>query len=404
MMEYTIFGESHGPAVGVLIQNIPAGLPVDGELIHADLLRRKASGALATGRHEPEEVELLAGVYQGRTTGDALVAVLRNRDVRSGDYAALRDTPRPGHADYAAFVRSGGCNDYRGGGRFSGRLTAPLTVAGTLAKTFLKTLDITVNAVVLEEEALRRRAAEARENGDSVGGQIRCTVSGVPAGLGGPDWRDTVESEISRHVFAIPAVKAIGFGEGEGFAALHGSEANDAFRTDGSRVFTETNHSGGINGGISNGMDIVFTATFRPTPSIAKPQETVDLARMENTAVTVGGRHDSCVALRAAPVVEAAAALAICRLLPADDGSLAGLRRQLDDVDEQMTALLARRLALAGEIGRYKAAQGLPVLDEAREKEVLARRGDLLPQRRQQVERLFRLLMAESREEQERHA
>lgn len=404
MMEYTIFGESHGPAVGVLIQNIPAGLPVDGELIHADLLRRKASGALATGRHEPDEVELLAGVYQGRTTGDALVAVLRNRDVRSGDYAALRDTPRPGHADYAAFVRSGGCNDYRGGGRFSGRLTAPLTVAGTLAKTFLKTLDITVNAVVLEEEVLRRRAAEARENGDSVGGQIRCTVSGVPAGLGGPDWRDTVESEISRHVFAIPAVKAIGFGEGEGFAALHGSEANDAFRIDGSRVFTETNHSGGINGGISNGMDIVFTATFRPTPSIAKPQETVDLARMENTTVTVGGRHDSCVALRAAPVVEAAAALAICRLLPADDGSLAGLRRQLDDVDEQMTALLARRLALAGEIGRCKAAQGLPVLDEAREKEVLARRGDLLPQRRQQVERLFRLLMAESREEQERHA
>ena len=404
MMEYTIFGESHGPAVGVLIQNIPAGLPVDGELIHADLLRRKASGALATGRHEPDEVELLAGVYQGRTTGDALVAVLRNRDVRSGDYAALRDIPRPGHADYAAFVRSGGCNDYRGGGRFSGRLTAPLTVAGSLAKTFLKTLDITINAVVLEEEVLRRRAAEARENGDSVGGQIRCTVSGVPAGLGGPDWRDTVESEISRHVFAIPAVKAFGFGEGEGFAALHGSEANDAFRTDGSRVFTETNHSGGINGGISNGMDIVFTATFRPTPSIAKPQETVDLARMENTAVTVGGRHDSCVALRAAPVVEAAAALAICRLLPADDGSLAGLRRQLDDVDEQMTALLARRLALAGEIGRYKAAQGLPVLDEAREKEVLARRGDLLPQRRQQVERLFRLLMAESREEQERHA
>ena len=404
MMEYTIFGESHGPAVGVFIQNIPAGLPVDGELIHADLLRRKASGALATGRHEPDEVELLAGVYQGRTTGDALVAVLRNRDVRSGDYAALRDTPRPGHADYAAFVRSGGCNDYRGGGRFSGRLTAPLTVAGSLAKTFLKTLDITVNAVVLEEEALRRRAAEARENGDSVGGQIRCTVSGVPAGLGGPDWRDTVESEISRHVFAIPAVKAIGFGEGEGFAALHGSEANDAFRTDGSRIFTETNHAGGINGGISNGMDIVFTATFRPTPSIAKPQETVDLARMENTAVTVGGRHDSCVALRAAPVVEAAAARAICRLLPADDGSLAGLRRQLDDVDEQMTALLARRLALAGEIGRYKAAQGLPVLDEAREKEVLARRGDLLPQRRQQVERLFRLLMAESREEQERHA
>lgn len=203
--------------------------------------------------------------------------------------------PRPAPTTPPSSVPAG-ANDYRGGGRFSGRLTAPLTVAGSLAKTFLKNADITVNAVVLEEEVLRRRAAEARKNGDSVGGQIRCTVSGVPAGLGGPDWRDTVESEISRHVFAIPAVKAIGFGEGEGFAALHGSEANDAFRTDGSRVFTETNHSGGINGGISNGMDIVFTATFRPTPSITKPQETVDLARMENTAVTVGGRHDSCVA------------------------------------------------------------------------------------------------------------
>ena len=277
-------------------------------------------------------------------------------------------------------------------------------MAGSLAKTFLKTLDIAVKAEILDEEVLRQRAAEAREQGDSVGGQIRCTVTGVPAGLGGPDWRDTVESEISRHVFAIPAVKAIGFGDGEGFAALRGSEANDALRTDGRTVFTETNHTGGINGGVTNGMDIVFTVTFRPTPSIAKPQETVDLARMTNTTVTVNGRHDSCVVLRAAPVVEAAAALAICRLLPHDDGSLAGLRRQLDDVDQQMTALLARRLALAGEIGKIKAAQGLPVLDEAREAEVLARRGDLLPQRRQQVERLFRLLMAESREEQERHA
>ena len=403
MMEYTLFGESHGPAVGVLLQNVPAGLPVDDQLIQADLLRRRASGDLATGRHEADEVEFLSGVFQGKTTGDALVAVLRNRDVRSGDYAALKDTPRPGHADYAAFVRAGGHNDYRGGGRFSGRLTAPLTVAGSLAKTYLQTQGITVNARIVDEEALRQRAAEAREAGDSVGGRIRCTVTGVPAGLGGPDWRDTVESEISRHVFAIPAVKAIGFGDGEGFAALRGSEANDAFYTDGASVYTKTNRTGGINGGVTNGMDIVFTVTFRPTPSIAKPQETVDLRRMENTTVTVGGRHDSCVVLRAAPAVEAAAALAVCRLLPADSDTLAGLRRQLDDVDEQMTALLARRLTLAGEIGRIKAAQGLPVLDEAREAAVLASRGDLLPQRRAQVERLFRLLMAESREEQERH-
>lgn len=404
MMEYTLFGESHGPAVGVLIRNVPAGLPVDDELIRADLLRRSASGALATGRHEPDEVEFLSGVFQGRTTGDALVAVLRNRDVRSGDYAALRSTPRPGHADYAAFVRSGGHNDYRGGGRFSGRLTAPLTVAGSLAKACLAACGIAVHAEIVDEEALRRRAAAARADGDSVGGQLRCTVTGVPAGLGGPDWRDTVESEISRHVFAVPAVKAIGFGDGEGFAALRGSEANDGLYTDGTSVYTKTNHTGGVNGGVTNGMDIVFTVTFRPTPSIALPQDTVDLARMANTAVTVNGRHDSCVALRAAPVVEAAAALAICRLLPEDSATLEGLRRQLDQVDEEMVALLARRLTLAGAIGQIKAAQGLPVRDEAREAQVLAQRGDLLPQRRQQVERLFRLLMAESREEQERHA
>ena len=206
MMEYTLFGESHGPAVGVLLQNVPAGLPVDDQLIQADLLRRRASGGLATGRHEADEVEFLSGVFQGKTTGDALVAVLRNRDVRSGDYAALKDTPRPGHADYAAFVRAGGHNDYRGGGRFSGRLTAPLTVAGSLAKTYLQTQGITVNARIVDEEALRQRAAEARETGDSVGGRIVCTIDGLSAGIGGPDWYDAVESEIARHVFAIPAV------------------------------------------------------------------------------------------------------------------------------------------------------------------------------------------------------
>ena len=225
MMEYTLFGESHGPAVGVLLQNVPAGLPVDDQLIQADLLRRRASGDLATGRHEADEVEFLSGVFQGKTTGDALEAVLRTRAVRTAHNAALKHTPRPGHADYAAFVRAGGHNDYRGGGRFSGRLTAPLTVAGSLAKTYLQTQGSTGNARIVDEEALRQRAAEARETGDRVGGRIRGTVPGGPAGLGGPDWRDTAESEISRHAFAVPAVKAIGFGDGEGFAALRGSEA-----------------------------------------------------------------------------------------------------------------------------------------------------------------------------------
>ena len=400
MMEYTLFGESHGPAVGVLLQNVPAGLPVDDQLIQADLLRRRASGDLSTGRHEADEVEFLSGVFQGKTTGDALVAVLRNRDVRSGDYAALKDTPRPGHADYTAFVRASGHNDYRGGGRFSGRLTAPLTVAGSLAKTYLQTQGITVNARIVDEEALRQRAAEAREAGDSVGGRIRCTVTGVPAGLGGPDWRDTVESEISRHVFAVPAVKAIGFGDGEGFAALRGSEANDAFYTDGASVYTKTNRTGGINGGVTNGMPVTFTVTFKPTPSIAIPQDTVDLARMENCTVTVQGRHDPCIALRAAPIVEAAAALALWRVLDPQVGDLDTLRLRLDGIDRQLVQLFVRRQELSRDIGAYKAACGLPVQDPEREAQVLRSRGDLAPERREQVERLYETLMALSREEQ----
>ena len=201
--------------------------------------------------------------------------------------------------------------------------------------------------------------AEAKAEGDSVGGQIVCTVTGLPAGLGGPDWPDAVESEIARHVFAIPAVKAVGFGAGEEFAALRGSQANDPLRTDGTRVWTETNHNGGINGGITNGMPVVFTVTFKPTPTIEKPQNTVDLERMVNVRLSAAGRHDSCIVLRAAPIVEAAAALAICQLWetePEDD--LAEYREKIDEIDEEIVALLAKRLQLGCRIGTLKAEKG----------------------------------------------
>ena len=320
MMDYTIFGESHGPAVGVLLRDVPPGLPVDEEFICRQLLRRAPQDPLSTARHEPDQVEVLSGVYQGVTTGMPVCLLLRNRDVRSADYDALRHTPRPSHADYTAWVQSGGRNDPRGGGAFSGRLTAPLVAAGALAKSWLKLQDIKVNAQVIDENALRQRAAEARQEGDSVGGQVRCIVTGLPAGWGGPDWRETVESEIARHVFAIPGVKAVAFGAGEELAALRGSEANDPWRTDGRRVWSVTNHSGGINGGITNGMPVEFTVTFRPTPSIAQPQETIDLETMTNTKITIGGRHDACIALRAPVVVESAAALALWRLKGTDGG------------------------------------------------------------------------------------
>lgn len=400
MMDYTLFGESHGPVVGVLLRGVPAGLVPDTELIRADLLRRRARGELSTARREADEVEFLSGVFEGKTTGEPLVAVIRNGDVRPADYDALRTVARPGHADYTAFVKSGGCSDYRGGGHFSGRLTAPLVVAGGIAKSYLKGQDIEIKAQLIDEDALRVRAAAARSEGDSVGGQIQCTVTGLRPGIGGADWYAAVESEIARHVFAIPAVKAVGFGAGEAFAAMRGSQANDPFRTDGRRIVTATNHSGGINGGITNGMPVSFTVTFRPTPSIAKEQETVDFAAMENTTVSVTGRHDPCVALRAAPAVEAAAALALCQLMepPADD--LQALRLELDGIDAELTALFARRMDVSAEIGAWKKAQGLPVRDAVRETEVLHSRGDMAPDHRTEVETLYREILRLSREAQ----
>lgn len=399
MLDYTLFGESHGPVVGVLLENIPAGLTVDETFIAGQMLRRAGKGGLTTARCEEDKVEYLSGVFEGKTTGDPLVAVIRNGDVHSGDYEALKNTPRPGHADYAAWVKSNGHNDYRGGGHHSGRLTAPLVVAGSIAQTYLKEWGIIISAEVVGEDELRERAAAAKADGDSAGGQIRCTIDGLPAGLGDFGWKESVDSEIARQVFAIPAVKAVGFGAGEGFAHMRGSKANDALRTDGEEIYTETNHAGGINGGMTNGMPVTFTVTFRPTPSISKKQKTVDIKSNENVDIAIQGRHDACIALRAAPAVEAAAALAVMRLLPRED-SLTGYRRELDEIDKDLVALATRRLEIAGKIGGYKKEHRLPIQDAVREAEVLCSRGDLAPEYRRQVEELFSLLMEQSREEQ----
>ena len=400
MMEYTLFGESHGGVVGVVLEHVPAGIPVDEGFTAAQLLRRAPRGAAATARHESDEVAYLSGVFEGKTTGMPLVAVLRNGDIRPGDYEALRSLPRPGHADYAAFVRAAGHQDYRGGGHYSGRLTAPLVVAGALALTYLSEKGVAVSAHVVDEENLRARAEEARKKGDSVGGQVACTVTGLPAGIGGPDYRDAVESEIARHVFAIPAVKALGFGSGEALASMEGSRANDPLRTDGERIYTTSNHAGGINGGVTNGMPVTFTVTFRPTPSIALPQDTVDLTTMTNATVTVHGRHDSCVALRAESAVESAAALALCALLPVEDTEIGDLRRRIDAIDSQITALLVERLQTAERIGQYKKDHNLAVQDGSREAEVLRTRGDWAGPYRDAVEQVFRTVMAQAREVQ----
>ena len=323
-MTYTIFGESHGPAIGVVLEGVPSGVEMDLDFIRAELQRRApGKSALTTARKEADEPEILSGVFEGKTTGTPLCAVIRNTDTRSGDYAKLKNLPRPSHADYAGAVRYGGFNDYRGGGHFSGRLTAPLVFAGALAKLILreKGVSITSTISILEgtpdpgPEEIEEIILAARKAGDSVGGAISCTVSGIDAGFGAPDFGCNAEGIFAQHLFAVPAVKGIAFGAGFGFSCMRGSEANDPFYMEEGRVRTRTNASGGINGGITNGMPIVFEVAIRPTPSIAMEQDTVDLAEKQNAKLVVEGRHDPCIVQRALPVVEAAAALASCELM-----------------------------------------------------------------------------------------
>ena len=323
-MKYTIFGESHGPEIGVVLTGVPAGIPLDWDFISGEMARRApGQNALSTARKEADIPEVVSGVFEGKTTGAPLCAVIQNTDTRSKDYGELRRKPRPSHADYAAYVASGGCRDYRGGGHFSGRLTAPLVFAGAVAKQVLKPQGIHVSARISmvggvqdpTPQQLEEVILAAKQAGDSVGGTIACSVEGMPAGLGAPDFGCNVEGIFSQYLFAVPAVKGVAFGAGFALASMRGSEANDPFYMDGGRVRTRTNNAGGINGGITNGMPIAFEVVVRPTTSIYKEQDTVDLETMEDTKLVIHGRHDSCIVTRAVVVIEAAAALASCEVL-----------------------------------------------------------------------------------------
>ena len=323
-MKYTIFGESHGPEIGVVLTGVPAGIALDWGFILSEMARRApGQSALSTARKEADTPEVVSGVFEGKTTGAPLCAIIQNSDTRSRDYEELRRKPRPSHADYAAFVASGGFRDYRGGGHFSGRLTAPLVFAGAVAKQVLKPRGITVSARISmlggvkdpSQSQIEDIVLSAKQAGDSVGGTIACAVEGMPAGLGAPDFGCNVEGIFSQYLFAVPAVKGVAFGAGFALASMRGSEANDAFYMDGDTVKTRTNNAGGVNGGITNGMPITFEAVLRPTTSIYKEQDTVDLDTMEDAKLIIHGRHDPCIVTRAVVVIEAAAALASCEVL-----------------------------------------------------------------------------------------
>ena len=355
----TIFGESHGGAIGMVIDGVPAGFPIDGEAIARDMARRApGSDPTATSRKEPDRVKIVSGVFEGRAAGTPICGLIENTNTRSGDYAQLRAKMRPGHADYAGSVKYGGCNDPRGGGHFSGRITAPLVFAGSIAKQLLaakgisigahiaaigpcrdKTFDpVSVSADALAalresrfplldpsmEAPMRACVAGAKAEGDSVGGVIECAAVGVPAGIGSPFF-GSVESVVGQLAFSVPAVKAIEFGDGMAISALRGSAANDAMHYDSGSVVCLSNHNGGVTGGITNGMPVILRAAIKPTPSISLPQQTVDLTTGEDTVLSVTGRHDPCIVPRAVVVIESILAIALCELMM-DDASTKALK------------------------------------------------------------------------------
>ena len=319
-----IFGESHAAAIGVEIEGVPAGTKIDLDALKA-FLERRAPGRddLSTARREADAPELLCGVKDGIATGAPIAAIIRNSDTRSKDYGNIANVPRPGHADYPAEVKFGGHQDRAGGGHFSGRLTAPLCIAGGIALQMLECAGVSVHARAIriggETDAERMKAAiaAARAEGDSVGGVVEAEIRGMPVGVGDPMFGG-LENRIAQAVFGIPAVKGIEFGEGFAAAGLKGSENNDPYGIVDGKVTPLSNHAGGILGGLSTGAPIVFRVAFKPTPSIGKEQDSVDLATKQTVKLVVKGRHDPCVVLRAVPCVEAAAAIALCDALISD--------------------------------------------------------------------------------------
>jgi chorismate synthase len=340
MFTITSFGESHGRCVGVTIDGCPAGLPISEADIQKEVDKRRPTSAVTTARAEEEKVEILSGIFNGHTTGAPIGLLIWNRDVDSSEYERTRYLLRPGHADYTAFVKYGGFNDFRGGGRFSGRITATFVMAGAIARKLLNLIGVEVLAHTVEIGGIKARPKgldeirqadrnplkcadpetaeemlklieQARAEGDSVGGIIEGTALNIPVGLGEPVF-DTLEGDLAKALFAIPAVKGVEFGSGFSAAGKRGSENNDPFTIHNGKIVTVTNNAGGILGGLSSGMPIVLRLVVKPTPSIARKQETVNIQKMEPASLEVRGRHDTCIVPRAVPVVEAMMAVTLC--------------------------------------------------------------------------------------------
>ncbi|HEY8891814.1 MAG TPA: chorismate synthase [Clostridium sp.] len=344
-VKYSIFGESHGRGIGITIDGLPPGIELDMDFISGEMQRRAPGrDEFSTKRFEGDKVEILSGYFNGYTTGTPLCGMIFNENQNSKDYDKLKNLARPGHADYTGKIKYEGFNDYRGGGHFSGRITAPLVFAGAVAKQILFDKGIVIGSHILsignvtdsyfdgvnlkvqtladvlrkdfpvlddlKGKEMKNIILKAKEETDSVGGIIEVAILNLPCGLGEPFF-DSIESNLAQLLFSVPAVKGVEFGLGFEITKIRGSQANDVPYMDNGRVLTKTNNNGGINGGITNGMPIVFRVAMKPTPSIAKLQNTIDMATGENSEVSVKGRHDPCIVLRALPVIEACAAMSI---------------------------------------------------------------------------------------------
>ncbi len=350
-LHITISGESHGEALCVILDGLRPGIAVDNGYVASRLALRRPSGSISTSRCEQDEFKIISGVFEGKTTGTPLCIVIPNADKKSADYSEMKYLPRPGHADYTAFLKYGGYQDYRGGGHFSGRITAALVAAGAIAQldlsergiklaSHIKSIgevsdrgfeDISADIEALKDmsfpvldgnsaEEMKNEIEKARRENDSIGGALETAVIGMGGGYGEP-WFDSCESMLAHILFSIPGIKGVSFGAGERFSHLNGSQANDSFVKSGNGIITSTNNNGGINGGITNGMPIVFTCAVKPTPSIAKEQTTVDIRSGEQALLSVKGRHDPCIVHRAASVVNACTALALLDIITMRNGN-----------------------------------------------------------------------------------
>lgn len=348
-IKLSIFGESHGEAIGCVIDGLPAGIKIDMNAVYKDMQRRApGKDKTATPRLEKDIPHILSGVLDNVTTGAPLAMVIENTNTKSGDYSNLMTVPRPGHSDYPAYVKYGGNNDIRGGGHFSGRLTAPLVFAGSVAKQILSQMGVAIGAHIKQigsvcdavsdlnktdkslldtlssstfslidetkEQAMRDEIEKARLSLDSVGGIIECFAVGLPVGLGG-NMFDTVEGKLASILFGVPAVKGVEFGIGFGFADKRASEVNDQYEIKNGRVSTLSNNNGGVLGGMTDGAPLSVSVAIKPTPSIAKKQKSVNLLTMENAELEIHGRHDPCIVVRAVPVIECAVALGLLDLM-----------------------------------------------------------------------------------------